>query len=137
MAMGWDDPVIGAAPWAVARVDTGPLYYVGLAVIVIIVIGTLIAAYRTWVEIHDVEEPDSPADLLETFRQAHAQGAIDDQELDRVRMLLTGDEGESAGDPAVNRPRGGSEAPVARRPAPPDRADPVPAEGTGPDRPGP
>jgi hypothetical protein len=117
--------------WAAARVDTGLLYYVGLAVIVVIVIGTLIAAYRTWEEIHDVEEPDSPGDLLETFQQAHAQGEIDDQELDRVRRLLTDAAGEATAESAGSPP---AESPVASdRPRNPEEdADSVQADGTGP-----
>ena len=61
------------------------IYYVGLAVVVVILLGTLIAFYRTWEEIHEDEEPDSPQDLLESFRKAHAAGEIDDRELERVR----------------------------------------------------
>jgi hypothetical protein len=134
MAYGWESPDRLSGLWAAARVDTGPLYYVGLAVIVVIVIGTLIAAYRTWEEIRDVEEPDSPADLLETFRQAHAQGEIDEQELDRVQRLLTGDAGEAAAESA------GSPSPesavASDRPRNPEEdADPVQADGTGPRRP--
>jgi hypothetical protein len=110
MTFGWGGPIGPAGLWAAARVDTGPLYYLGLAVIVAIVIGVLIAAYRTWEEIHDVEEPDSPADLLESFRQAHAEGEIDDQELERVRSLLGAGVVGAAGKPAANGP---SESPAA------------------------
>ena len=64
----------------------------------------LIAAYRTWEEISDVEEPDSPADLLESFEQAHQEGELDQQELDRVRTLLsTGHEGAGAQGDASRR----------------------------------
>jgi hypothetical protein len=66
-------------------------YYVGLAVLVILLVIALVAAYRVWSEIHDVEEPDSPEDLLESFEQAHAAGVLDDRELARVRWRLTGD----------------------------------------------
>ncbi len=104
MGIGWGGPVGPAGLWAAARVDTGPLYYAGLTVIVAIVIGALIAAYRTWEEIHDIEEPDSPADLLQTFRQAHAEGEIDDQELERVRSLLGAADVGAARKPAVNGP---------------------------------
>jgi hypothetical protein len=94
-------------------------------------VGVLIAAYRTWEEIHDVEEPDSPVDLLETFRQAHAQGEIDDHELDRVRRLLTSAEGGTAGESAGNGPLGSAVA--GDRPSDPEEdAGSVPAEGTGP-----
>ncbi len=79
--------------FAAARMDTGVVYYVGLAIIVAIMIGTIIAFYRTWAEIHEDTEPDSPQELFEAFREAHAAGQIDDRELERVRGLLTTDEG--------------------------------------------
>jgi uncharacterized membrane protein len=130
MIFGWGTPVRWSGLWAAARVDTGPLYYVGLAVIVAIVVGVLIAAYRTWEEIHDVEEPDSPADLLETFRQAHAQGEIDDHELDRVRRLLASAEEGAVGESAGNGPPQSAVA-SSQPPGPGEDAGSVPAEGTG------
>jgi hypothetical protein len=131
MVFGWMTPASLSRLWAAARVDTGLLYYVGLAVIVAIVLGVLIAAYRTWEEIHDVEEPDSPADLLETFRQAHAEGEIDDHELDRVRRLLTSAEGGAVGESAGNGPPQSAVA-SDQHPGPKEDAGSVPAEGTGP-----
>ena len=95
MTMGWEVASRLTGPLA-ARVNSGPLYYVGLAVVVVILIWSLIVAYRHWEEMNDVEEPDSPADLLESFRQAHAEGELDDQELDRVRRLLLTGEGGAA-----------------------------------------
>jgi hypothetical protein len=89
MAFGWPATLIRGVPLPVARVDTGTAYYIGLAVLVAILIVVLIAAYRTWEEIRDVEDPDSPADLLESFQQAHQQGELDEYELDRVRRLLS------------------------------------------------
>ena len=65
-------------------------YYVGLAVLVVLLVVSLVTAYRVWVEIHDVEEPDSPADLLESFEQARAAGILDEEEFRRVRWQLTG-----------------------------------------------
>ena len=64
-------------------------YYIGLVVLVIIMIALLVHAYRVWEEIHDVEDPDSPSDLLDSFEQAHAEGELDARELARVRTLLT------------------------------------------------
>jgi hypothetical protein len=63
-------------------------YYVGLAFLSVAAILLSIHAYRVWQEISEVEEPDSPIDLLESFEQAHAEGELDDQELDRVRQRL-------------------------------------------------
>jgi hypothetical protein len=65
-------------------------YYAGLALLVVLLLIALVKAYRVWEEIHDVEEPDSPADLLESFEEAHAAGELDDEELERVRRLLAG-----------------------------------------------
>jgi hypothetical protein len=65
-------------------------YYVKLALLVAVLVVALVAAYRVWAEIQDVEEPDTPADLLESFEAAHAAGAIDAQEFDRVRRQLGG-----------------------------------------------
>jgi hypothetical protein len=90
--------------FAAARVDGGVIYYVGLAVVVVILLGTLIAFYRTWAEIHEDEEPDSPQDLLESFRQAHAAGQIDDRELERVRALLSAGGGATSGAHPASRP---------------------------------
>jgi hypothetical protein len=66
-------------------------YYVKSALLIIILVVALVAAYRVWEEIHDVEEPDSPDDLLESFEQAHAAGVLNDQEFDRVRQQFHGD----------------------------------------------
>lgn len=72
----------------IAVILGGTAYYVGVVLLSILAIMLLIHAYRVWQEIHEVEEPDSPADLLESFEQAHAEGELDDQELERVRRLL-------------------------------------------------
>ncbi len=66
----------------------GAAYYVGLLLLSIVSMMLLIHAYRVWQEIHEEEEPDSPIDLLESFEQAHAEGELNDQEMDRVRRLL-------------------------------------------------
>jgi hypothetical protein len=89
--------VPGTGLLAAGKVDAGLVYYIGLAVVIVILVGTIIAFYRTWVEIHEDEEPDSPADLLESFQQAHAEGQIDAQELERVRRLLSVGAGNEKG----------------------------------------
>ena len=53
-----------------------------------------------WEEIHDVEEPDSPDDLLETFEEAHAAGELDDEEFARVRRRLASPPAQPADTPA-------------------------------------
>jgi uncharacterized membrane protein len=76
---------------------TGPLrslnispqyYYVGLALLIVMIVIALVKAYRVWEEIRDVEEPDSPADLLQSFEEARAAGELDDEEMERVRQQL-------------------------------------------------
>ena len=62
--------------------------YIGLALLAVLLVAALIKAYRIWEEIHDVEEPDSPSDLLASFEEAHAAGELDDEELERVRKRL-------------------------------------------------
>jgi hypothetical protein len=79
--------MIWAAGWA-QPLAFDRWYYLGLALLVIVMVAALIAAYRVWEEIHDVEEPDSPADLLASFEQARAVGDLDEQEFDRVRRCL-------------------------------------------------
>jgi hypothetical protein len=63
-------------------------YYVGLLILAVFLAVAAVKSYQMWEELHDVEEPDSPSDLLETFEEAHAAGEIDDEELERVRHRL-------------------------------------------------
>jgi uncharacterized membrane protein len=96
MAWEWPVALVRGVLGAASPVDAGTRYYIGLAVLVVIMIGVFIYAYRTWEEINDVEDPDSPADLLESFKQAHAEGELDEHELERVRRLLA-EAGAAAG----------------------------------------
>jgi hypothetical protein len=76
---------------------TGPLrslkispqyYYVGLALLIVMIVFALVKAYRVWAEIQDVEEPASPADLLQSFEEARAAGELNEEEMERVRQRL-------------------------------------------------
>ena len=58
-----------------------------------------------WGEIHDVEEPDSPTDLLASFQQAHAQGELDDAEFARVTEKLAGFSSAAGAADFSDRPR--------------------------------
>ena len=49
-------------------------YYLGLAVLVVLMLVALVKAYREWQDFHDVEEPASSADLLASFEEVHAAG---------------------------------------------------------------
>jgi hypothetical protein len=64
-------------------------YYVGLGLLFVALLFAVVKAYRVWEEIHDVEDPDSPADLLDAFKDAHAAGELDDAEFARVRERLS------------------------------------------------
>lgn len=85
MGMEW---AIGGLLAAV-RVASGPAYNIGLVVVVVVMIIALVGFYRVWSEVREEEEPDSPEELLEGFREAHAAGQIDDRELERVSALLS------------------------------------------------
>jgi hypothetical protein len=81
--------------------------YIPLALLTVLLAALLWKAVRVWGEIHDVEEPDSPKDLLSSFEQAHAAGELDDAEFARVRAQL-GDGARSApraADAAAARPK--------------------------------
>ncbi len=89
MASGWPAAWVRGTLWAAAAVATGTSVLIGLAVLVAIMIGVAHRVLSDLGEIHDVEEPDSPAELLESFEQAHEDGEIDERELERVRRLLS------------------------------------------------
>lgn len=89
---------------AAVRVDAGLTYYLGLAVVVVVLGVALIAFYRVWTEVQEDEEPDSPEDLFESFREAHAAGQIDDRELERLSRLLSDAGGRTFGS-AKRHPR--------------------------------
>jgi uncharacterized membrane protein len=104
MKLGWVAMVTQTGLLAAGRIDSGLVYYIGLAVVVVIMVGAIVKFYSTWEEIHEDEEPDSPADLLESFRQAHADGQIDDKELERVRGLLSAGPRDVDGTPRQKPP---------------------------------
>ncbi len=85
--------LLEANGWAMA----GPLrslnisrqyYYAGLALLIVMILIAAVKVYRVWEELQDVEEPDSPEDLLHAFEEARAAGEIDDAEMERVRARL-------------------------------------------------
>jgi hypothetical protein len=80
--------LLAAAPFP--GLELSPPYYLGLGILVVLMVVAFVKAYRMWEELHDVEEPDSPTDLLESFEEAHAAGELDDEEFERVRRRLTG-----------------------------------------------
>lgn len=101
MTSGWGAVPHIVQPVLAAGVASGWKYYAGLAVVLGVTMLAIVVFYREWQEMHDVEEPDRPQDILDSFVQAHAQGNLDAGELERVRRLLSDDsEGRPAGTPA-------------------------------------
>jgi hypothetical protein len=64
--------------------------YLGIAVLAVLLALCLIKAYGLWQEMHDVEEPASPGELLQSFERAYYAGEMDADEFERVRSRLTG-----------------------------------------------
>lgn len=125
MTIGWGTVPDIVQPVLAAGVASGWKYYAGLAVVVGVTMLAIVVFYREWQEMHDVEEPDGPQDILDSFVQAHAQGNLDAGELERVRRLLADDsETPHAGTPASG---GEAKTPDALRgsaePAPPREPD--------------
>jgi hypothetical protein len=60
-----------------------------LALFLVLLAVLLIKAVRVWQEIHDVEEPATPAELLASLEEAHVAGELDDNEIAKVRQQLS------------------------------------------------
>jgi len=97
--------------------------YIGLALLALLLVVLLVKAYRVWGEIHDVEEPDSPGDLLASFERAHAAGELDDTEFERVRAHL-------AHSPTFGVPTSSSPPPGEPTPPPGTRPQLDPVDGS-------
>ncbi len=85
--------------------------YIPLGLLTVLLAVLLFKAVQVWGEIHDVEEPDSPGDLLVSFQQAHADGDLDDAEFARLREQLSSagslgavKSGSLAGDDSTSKP---------------------------------
>jgi hypothetical protein len=78
-----------AAPLAdFGRFDTLGSRLVPLALFVVILAVLLTKGVRIWQEIHEVEEPATPEELLASLEDAHVAGELDDDEIARVRQQL-------------------------------------------------
>jgi hypothetical protein len=107
--------MVAVAVWSAAArpARSAQPTYIGLGLLTVLLVILLIKAYRVWEEIHDVEEPDSAEDLLASFERAHAEGELDDEELERVKARLRTSptvEGPATGSPAPD----GAGAPTMR-----------------------
>lgn len=80
---------LGAWPCLFAAEESSPLYYyVGLAALVGAMIWAGILAYTSWREAHEELDPASPAELLDAFERARAQGDLNEEEFARVRRRI-------------------------------------------------
>ena len=52
-----------------------------LVLFAVLLVVLLAKAVRIWQEIHDVEEPATPGELLASLEDAHAAGELDDDEI--------------------------------------------------------
>jgi hypothetical protein len=80
--------------------------YGPMVLFAVVLAALLVKAVRVWQEIHDVEEPATPSELLATLEEAHASGELDDAEIARVREQLVGgqtDSGPPVDDPPSHR----------------------------------
>jgi uncharacterized membrane protein len=75
-------------PWLLAALSPGWAASVPLALLSVLLVLLLIKAYRERQDILDVEDPDTPEDLLRSFELAHQAGDLDDDEFDRVKQQL-------------------------------------------------
>jgi hypothetical protein len=76
--------------------------YAPLVLFAVVLAVLLVKAVRVWQEIHDVEEPATPGELLASLEGAHAAGELDDAEIERVRQQLVG--GQTNSGPSVDEP---------------------------------
>src|SRR5580692_7657119 len=70
------------------RIDSFAGRYGPLALFALLLAVLLAKAVRTWHEIHEVEEPATPDELLASLEDAHVAGELDDDEIAKVRQQL-------------------------------------------------
>lgn len=120
--LGWDllgCTVLAAAP--AQRPAATPretyLWYLAFALLSCAIIVGIVVATRLWREIHEDEAPATNEEILEEFRQAFAQGEIDEAEFRRLTALLTDPAGNRACDPVAKPKRPSDPDLSAREPA--------------------
>jgi hypothetical protein len=104
-------------------------YWLGVGLLAVAVLVLLIWGYREWQELREDEEPDSPDDLLDAFRIAHARGELDDEEFRRVQQRLSTP--PASPEPVVAKPgdRAGSAVGEAERRSGLNESDQPPGAG--------
>jgi hypothetical protein len=83
-----DIDVLAMSRWSFKIEYGSTAYWLGVALLVVVLLLVLAKVREVWWEIHDVEEPDSPDDRLRAFQIAHAAGELDDAEFERVQKQL-------------------------------------------------
>lgn len=69
--------------------ESSPIYYyVGLAALIGAAIWAGVLAYSSWREAHEELEPATPAELLDAFERARAQGDLSAEELAQLRRRI-------------------------------------------------
>jgi len=84
-------PSLGAPPLPIlfAAGESSPLYYyLGLAALVGAAIWAGMLAYSSWLEAHEELDPATPAELLDAFERARAQGDLSEEELANLRRRI-------------------------------------------------
>ncbi len=71
---------------------TSYYYYGGLALLAAAMIWGAVLAQRSWEEANEDLDPATPDELLEVFRQARAEGELDETEFARVQRRLKRDD---------------------------------------------
>jgi hypothetical protein len=87
--MGVVTSILGASPRVLAVGGPSSYYYYGgLGLLAATMIWAAILAQRSWEEANEDLDPATPDELLDAFRQARAEGELDETEFARVQQRL-------------------------------------------------
>ncbi len=84
-------PVLGVA------ITMDRYYYLGAALLAVVVVFAILKARSVYEEIHEDIEPEHPQEILRTLEDAHHQGELDAEEFARVKSMLEGSARPPAG----------------------------------------
>jgi hypothetical protein len=83
--------------------DFHPPWYIPLALFLVALLVGILKVRSLWEEIHEDEDPASERERLSELEEAHAAGELDEEELRRVRDLLSRSESSHAPEPLRRR----------------------------------